>query len=262
MTYKRSPERKFLYVSLAMLSSKGPSAEDKMILRKMRLDRGGVVDLAQEEMKKTGYKVKKVKQKRNLGRGTLKTNPKFREKAAKIIQSWWRELKEKYNDYLRKIVLIQSCWRGKWIRKYMYDMLYLNFLYVSFCQNIENALKRHILQEIFNKLRGSQINKDSILSGLLLIYEKHHSSGFIKYWNKWKNLLKLSKGNKFRALKLAQVAAELQKSKLFKYKYFILFKEETSFTFVLLKSKYFILSLSFNDIKSEIGLLARLIASI
>ena len=49
--FSRSPEHKFLYVSLAMISSKGPSCEDRPILRRMRLDKGGVVDLAQEERK-------------------------------------------------------------------------------------------------------------------------------------------------------------------------------------------------------------------
>ena len=34
----RSPQNKFLYLSLAMIASKGPSAEDRIILRKMRFD--------------------------------------------------------------------------------------------------------------------------------------------------------------------------------------------------------------------------------
>ena len=48
----KKPRNKFLYVSLAMLSSKGPNNEDRVILRKMRMDKGGVVDLAQEQRKK------------------------------------------------------------------------------------------------------------------------------------------------------------------------------------------------------------------
>jgi hypothetical protein len=55
----RSPDHKFLYVSLAMISSKGPSCEDRPILRRMRLEKGGVVDLAQEERKKNKFKIKK-----------------------------------------------------------------------------------------------------------------------------------------------------------------------------------------------------------
>ena len=44
--FSRSPDHKFLYVSLAMISSKGPSTEDRPILRWMRLEKGGVVDVA------------------------------------------------------------------------------------------------------------------------------------------------------------------------------------------------------------------------
>ena len=58
MTINRSPEHKFLYLSLAMLSSKGPNTEDRIILRRMRFDKGGVVDLAKEKRKKGGIVIK------------------------------------------------------------------------------------------------------------------------------------------------------------------------------------------------------------
>ena len=46
-----------------MISSKGPTCEDRPILRRMRLEKGGVVDLAQEEMKKNKFKIKKSSEK-------------------------------------------------------------------------------------------------------------------------------------------------------------------------------------------------------
>ena len=52
-----------------MISSKGPSCEDRPILRRMRLEKGGVVDLAKENR-------------------SYFTNPKYRDKAAKIVQAW------------------------------------------------------------------------------------------------------------------------------------------------------------------------------
>ena len=125
LTINRSPEHKFLYVSLAMISSKGPNTEDRTILRKMRFDKGGVVDLAQEERKKGKYKIKKLQNKRGV-RGAsplMRPNPKYREQAAKLIQAWWRELKELYEQRLNMIIKIQSFWRGRWVRKYMYDIL-------------------------------------------------------------------------------------------------------------------------------------------
>ena len=100
----------------------------------MRFEKGGVVDLAQEKRKK-GEKVviKNARQAAKLrGKSYINTNPKFREKAAKLIQAWWRELKEIYNERLNMIIKIQSFWRGRWVRKYMYDILYLSFMYQSF----------------------------------------------------------------------------------------------------------------------------------
>ena len=89
----RSPDHKFLYVSLAMISSKGPSCEDRVILRRMRLEKGGVVDLAQEESKKNKFKIKKAEPKKGGTRGFFYASPKYREKEAKVIQNWWRDLK-------------------------------------------------------------------------------------------------------------------------------------------------------------------------
>ena len=81
----KKPRNKFLYVSLAMLSSKGPSAQDRIILRKWRLERGGVVDLAQEQRKKGKYKIRQVI--KNVRQNSFfHMNPKYREKAVKIIQ--------------------------------------------------------------------------------------------------------------------------------------------------------------------------------
>ena len=76
-TVKRKP--KFLYVSLAMIAGKGLNTEDKVIYRKDRFYKGGVVDLAQEKLaKKAKFKIKKVKA---TGRGHNTINPKYREKA-------------------------------------------------------------------------------------------------------------------------------------------------------------------------------------
>ena len=141
--FSRSPDHKFLYVSLAMISSKGPSCEDRPILRRMRLEKGGVVDLAQEDRKKNRFKIKKAERKQGTKRSIF-NNPKYRDKAAKVIQAWWRDLKNIYNDRLKKIIKIQSVFRGRFVRKYMYDLFYLNFLYISFCKKIESVLGNHV----------------------------------------------------------------------------------------------------------------------
>ena len=67
-----------------MVSSKGLSIEDRTILRSQIIDKGGVVDLAQEKIgKKLKFKIKKVKA---TERRHNMINPKKGEKASKIIQ--------------------------------------------------------------------------------------------------------------------------------------------------------------------------------
>ena len=165
---RKSPENKFKYVSLAMISSKGLRTEDRVILRKMRFEKGGVVDLAQEKKKRGKYKIRKVSRSPGYKKNFYRTNPRYREKAAKYIQTWWKEMKELYAKKIRKIIKIQSVYRGRFVRKYLYDLLYLNYLYLSFCQKIEKVLKQKIKPYIFNILKNygkniPQEEKDYIL---------------------------------------------------------------------------------------------------
>ena len=182
----KKPRNKFLYVSLAMLSSKGPSAEDRIILRKMRMERGGVVDLAQEQRKKAKYKIRQVF--RNVRPNSLyHMNPKYREKAAKIIQDWWRELKIVTSDRLKKIILIQSVYRGKWIRKNMYDLLYLNYLYICFCKKIEKVLLSNLRPYVFGKLFYKEKHKKELLTDIIT---RKDENLLRPYWNQWLKAIK------------------------------------------------------------------------
>ena len=188
----RSPEHKFLYLSLAMLSSKGPNTEDRIILRRMRFEKGGVVDLAQEKRRK-GEKVviKNARQAAKLrGKSFVNTNPKFREKAAKLIQAWWRELKEIYNERLNMIIKIQSFWRGRWVRKYMYDILYLSFMYQSFCQIIQKVLVRHVRPYVFNILTADQRNTKNLLKNLILKNNHWLMLRIKPYFDRWVEYMK------------------------------------------------------------------------
>ena len=204
--FSRSPN-KFLYVSLAMLSSKGPSTEDRPILRWMRLEKGGVVDLAQEERKKNKFKIKKAMPRKG-NKTKLYTNPKYRDKAAKVIQNWWRDLKNLYNDRLAKIIKIQSAFRGKFVRKYMYDLFYLNFLYISFCKKIQDVLSKHVRPYVWDKLFGPRGEEDEIpektrkLGNLVSRDYRNDLNLLLPAWQKWlSNMRKLNmKNNKGRNL--------------------------------------------------------------
>ena len=182
----KKPRNKFLYVSLAMLSSKGPNTEDRVILRKMRMEKGGVVDLAQEQRKKTKYKIRQVF--RNVKKTSyLHLNPKYREKAAKIIQDWWKELKVLNSDRLKKIILIQSVYRGKWVRKNMYDLLYLNYLYICFCKKIEKVLLSNLRPYVFGKLFYDEKHKKDVLINLIM---KKDENVLRPYWIHWLKAIK------------------------------------------------------------------------
>ena len=182
----KKPRNRFLYVSLAMLSSKGPKCEDRVILRKYRFERGGVVDLAQEQRKKNKYKIRQVS--RNVRPNSFThMNPKYREKAAKIIQDWWRELKIVTSDRLKKIILIQSVYRGKWIRKNMYDLLYLNYLYICFCKKIEKVLLSNLRPYVFGKLFYDEKRKKELLSNII---QRKDENALRPYWNYWLKAIK------------------------------------------------------------------------
>ena len=183
---RKARHNKFLYVSLAMLSAKGPNTEDRTILRRMRLDKGGVVDLAQESIqKKSKFKIKKA---RAGGRGFTGINPKYREKAAKIVQAWWRERKARYKRILEQIIKIQSVWRGKFTRKYVYDIIYISYLQEKFLSIMRRVLVNHVRPYVFNELFSkNKLIKDR-LGELLLKYDKRFTLLRIRpYFLKWRN---------------------------------------------------------------------------
>ena len=213
--FSRSPDHKFLYVSLAMISSKGPSTEDRPILRWMRLEKGGVVDLAQEDRKKNKFKIKKAAPKKGKG---IFTNPKYREKAAKIIQSWWRDLKDIYNDRLKKIIKIQSVFRGRFVRKYMYDLFYLNFLYISFCKKIENVLANHIKPYVWDKLFGRPSNdeedylnvprKERLLERVISRDYRNDLNTILPAWKKWLSTTRKLNLQNYKGRNLIQIRSD------------------------------------------------------
>ena len=179
-TIKRKP--KFLYISLAILSIKGLNFEDRMILRRMRIDKGGVVDLAQEQLgKKEKFKIKKVKA---VGHGHNMVNPKYREKAAKIVQAIGE--KEKYKKILDQIIKIQSVWRGKFTRKYVYDIIFMSYLHQKFFDIMSRTLVRHVRPIVWDDLFSRKKLAKETLVGLLSRKDKKFSTLRLRpYFMRW-----------------------------------------------------------------------------
>ena len=182
------------------------------ILRKNRMQKGGVVDLAQEEIKKNKFKIVKASAPKG-GRTYMKINSKYKEKAAKIIQGWWRELKDIYEYKLAQIIKIQSFWRGRWVRRNIYDLLYLNYLYLSFCEKIEKILTNKITRYAFDKLilyqKYSFANsKEDILKKLVFHANKRRITIIRKYWDKWIDFMNNEKLKKNKGKTLLQIRAD------------------------------------------------------
>ena len=207
---KNKKSKKLLMISLAMMG-KDINDEERTILRKNRNDKGGVVDLAQEKIaKKNKFKI--VKASKISGGKILKSNQKYRERAAKIIQAWWKELKDIYNYKLLQIIKIQSVWKGRWVRKNIYDLLYLNYLYLSFCEKIENVLKNQWTRYAFDKLKQnkkrSKNEEKEILKKIVLNADKNRILIIKKYWDIWINQIENEKIKKNKGKNLIRIRAD------------------------------------------------------
>jgi hypothetical protein len=154
---------KFISVTLAMLSSKGkffikigPNCEDRAFTRDVRVDKGGVVDLAQQQSKKPAknYQIKKITNHRSpSGKPkVIRYNPKDREKAAKLVQFWWREILKNFKMVNEKITKIQALFRGSLVRSYIFELLYFSLLAKNFVDKFEVPVKRHAKKCVIRKL--------------------------------------------------------------------------------------------------------------
>ena len=189
-TTTKGKHNKFLFVSLAMLTAKANGKNvsnketDKPIQRWQRWEKGGVVDLDQNNAKKTNkFKIKKMKGK---NRGQNMINPKYKEKAAKIMQAWWRDQKAKYKNILNQIVKIQSFWRGKFTRKYVYDIIYLSYLHQRFFDIMERTLVKHTRPLVWDELFSRTKLAKSTMKKLLEKNDTKYTLLRIKpYFHKW-----------------------------------------------------------------------------
>ena len=201
--------KKLILASLGMMSVKGLNSEDRTIFRRNRIGKGGVVDLAQENIQKNKFKIKKATK---ISGTIIKSNPKYREKAAKIIQAWWKELKDIYNYKLSQIIKIQSIWKGRWVRKNIYDLLYLNYLYLSFCEKIEKVLVNKMTRYGFDKLIMNQKYYQAIdqnkLKGLVLKADKNRIITLRNFWDNWIKKLMNEKNRKNKGKNLIQIRAD------------------------------------------------------
>ena len=194
----QSPDReagtgtdRFRRVTMAMISSLGPTCEDRKITRKMRSEIGGVVDLRQELNPVNKYKIKKFQR---FGYNLNKeVNPKTKLEGARIIQYWWRQLKMKKTMMIKyiKIVKIQSFIRRFLIRKKYITIKFINYFY----DILDNILNNHYKKDLLEIFQIS--NKDKAkrkLSYLIkILNDKNNRQKLLKYFYKLKYITDFSK---------------------------------------------------------------------
>ena len=212
---RRKP--KFYYASLAMLASKGLNTEDRVIPRgKRKGEKGGVVDLGQEKLeKKFKFKIKKVKA---TGRGYNMVLPKYREKAAKIVQGWWRERKQKYKKILDQIIKIQSVYRGRFTRKYVYDIIFMGYLHQKFLDIINRTLVNHIRPKVWDEFFSRKKLLKEAMGKLLAKNDKRYTALRIRpYFMRWDAIANFLKRRILKSEKLViKKGDDEQRKKLLK----------------------------------------------
>ena len=107
---------------------------------------------------------------------------------ARIIQKWWRYVKAKCDDKLNKIIKIQSVWRGKCSRKYMFEIIYLCYSCQNFCDILSQFFIKKI-KLIWELIFNSANKENVIIRKAKKIFNRYQ---YIKpFFEKWKCINKL-----------------------------------------------------------------------
>ena len=153
----KSPDRdltnqnKFRKITENMLSSKGPTNDDKKVTTIIK-------DKFELELNNKSKKHIKIYKNR------IKKNNFSQIEAAKIIQSWWRnnnKLREKevYDITVKNAIRLQSFIRGYLIRKKVLRFITLAIYYQTFCEKIQNVFYSKIKRRLFNFLKRNKKRK-------------------------------------------------------------------------------------------------------
>ena len=190
----QSPDRgtgtgsdKFRRVTMAMISSLGPTCEDRKITRKMRSEIGGVVDLRQDLSPLNTYKIKKFQRKGyNLNK---EVNPKTKLEGARIIQAWWRNLKDKklYMITYIKIVKIQSTIRTFLMKKRIIRTKIIYYIYETMDNIINNNNKKN-LSKIFEYYKKDK-EKRKLKNLINKLDRKNKKQQLLKYFYKYRYII-------------------------------------------------------------------------
>jgi hypothetical protein len=138
-------------ISLAMtMMGKNYNKEDKIILRCFRDEKGGVVDFAQKADSKIKFTVKKIDMVRNNVKKEKILSNKNKPNAARLIQSWWRDIFDRFTKINDKILVIQKSFRGLTSRRKSNFIVYLKRSF--------EILEHTIIKMIFHELKSELLS--------------------------------------------------------------------------------------------------------
>ena len=209
----QSPDRgagigseRFRKVTMAMISSLGPTCEDRKITRKMRSEVGGVVDLRQELNPVNTYKIKKFQ--RLTYNINKEVNPKTKLEGARIIQYWWRRLKDRkiYMIKYIKIVKIQSIIRRFLVRKRIITTRITYYIYEILDNIITNNYRNELLR-IFKYYKEDKA-KRKLARSINKLNDKNQKQKILKYFYKYKYITDLLKNQINYQTKISTIKEE------------------------------------------------------
>ena len=149
-----------------------------IITRAMRNEKGGVVDLGSLDKEKRikTFTISTFQNKDSL-------SPKEKEKNAKIIQRWLRNIMQYFHDNIEKIIKIQSTFRMFYYRNFVFSKIYekymndlkINKLIIPF-ENIKKKIL-HILKNYIpikiNKIQNEKLKYiDWLLKSKILLQKQ------------------------------------------------------------------------------------------
>ena len=95
----------------------------------------------------------------------------------------------------------------------MYDILYLSFMYQSFCQIIQKVLVKHIRPYVFNLLTAGEKNRNLLLRNLLLKDRRWQLLKIKPYLDRWIAFLRQTEVRNLRGRRLFDIRSEAEKRK-------------------------------------------------
>ena len=175
-------------LSLALFDPTGFRVDNKFLYKKPKNDKGGKVDLATSSNSKynsntacTSRYNSDLKEKISFRRSSPCRTITFskykvplakKEYSAKMIQNWWRRINFQFKPLKMMIIKIQSVWRGFYLRKYVFDVIYLTLFCQNFCDKIKDVLGKIAKRENFPKLFGRNYTKFDQLKLTIIHNEK------------------------------------------------------------------------------------------